>query len=144
MAEGKPRRLWVCWKEPGAAPDSSDAILTFLLPSAEQRMKVAHRGEVLFGREASLMVRKEARSAYFEVVARLAVLMASNGRTNWWWYHRVSFKDCEADPTFDRLIALFTILQVARERGIHNLVLVGGQPEFRRVLQESFQISVSG
>src|SRR2546427_5212908 len=134
MPEGKPRRLWVCWKEPGAAPDASDTILTFLPPSAERRLKLQHAGEVLFAREASLTVRKEARSAYLGAAARLAAVPVSNGKTlrqllasagqaSQWWYHRVSFKDCEADPTFDRIIALFTIVRVAEERGIHELVL---------------------
>jgi hypothetical protein len=155
MAEERSRRLWVCWKEPAGAPDPGDSILTFLLPSSERRLKLQHPGEVLFGREASLAVRKEARSAYLEVAARLAAvpvsdgktlrqLLASPGQASRWWYHRVSFKDCEADPTFDRIIALFTIIRVAEERGIHELVLVGGPPEFRLALKQLFRIRAVG
>jgi hypothetical protein len=154
MPEEKPRRLWVCWKEPGVAPDPSDSILTFLLPSAERHLKLQHSGEVVFGREASLAVRKEARRTYLGVAARLPAtplssgktvrqLMASPGEASQWWYHRVSFKDCEADPTFDRIIALFTILRVAEDRRIRDLVLVGGPAEFGLALKELFRCESS-
>src|SRR2546430_11721947 len=117
-------------------PDPSCLILTFLSPSAEQRLKLRHPGEVLFGREASLTVRKQARDAYLSVAARLAAVPAVNGKTlrqlltspgqsSLCWDHRVSAKDCEADPTFDRIIALFTIVKVAGDRGIREIVLVG-------------------
>ena len=146
-----PSRLWVCWREANLAPDPGDCILTFLLPSIEQKLKLRHPGEVLFGREASLAVRKEARRAYLLIAARLAAvpvaegktlrqLLASPGQSSRWWYHRVSFKDCEVDPTFDRVIALFTIIKVAEERGIGDLVLVGGPPEFRAVLEQSLRV----
>src|SRR5690349_9863727 len=139
MAEDKSRRLWICWEQPGTAPDPADTILTFLRPSAEQRLKREHPGEVIFGREASSAVRKRARTAYLGIVGHLAPLlappMAAAGRASRWWYHRVSFKDCEADPTFDRVVALFTILHVANERGIREFVFVGGLQEIRQVLK---------
>src|SRR5207244_10860463 len=74
MAEEHPRRLWVYWKQPKVTPDPSCLILTFLSPSAEQRLKLRHPGEVLFGREASLTVRKQARDAYLRPPAPLPAL----------------------------------------------------------------------
>src|SRR5438874_764384 len=150
MAEEHPRRLWVYWKQPKVTPDPSCLILTFLSPSAEQRLKLQHPGEVLFGREASLTVRKQARDAYLGVAARLAAvpavkgktlreLLASPGQSTLWWYHRVSAKDCEADPTFDRIIALFTIVKVAGDRGIREIVLVGAPAEFPATLGQKFR-----
>ncbi len=144
-------RLWVCWQETGISPNPTDSVLTFLLPSAEQRLKAEHSGEVLFGREASLPVRKAARTAYLAIIARLAAvpisngktlrqLMASPGRASRWWYHPVSFKGCETDPTFDRIIALFTIVRIARDRGIRDLVLVGGPEEITEILKETFNV----
>src|SRR5438552_15127997 len=96
MAEEHPRRLWVYWKQPKVTPDPSCLILTFLSPSAEQRLKLQHPGEVLFGREASLTVRKQARDAYLGVVGRLAAvpavrckrsrqLLAWPGQSSRWW-----------------------------------------------------------
>ena len=151
MAEEHPRRLWVYWKQPKVTPDPSCLILTFLSPSAEQRLKLQHPGEVLFGREASLTVRKQARDAYLGVAARLAAvpavkgktlrqLLASPGQSSLWWYHRVSAKDCEADPTFDRIIALFTIAKVAGDRGIREIVLVGAPAEFPATLRQKFRV----
>jgi len=151
MAEEHPRRLWVYWKQPKVTPDPSCLILTFLSPSAEQRLKLQHPGEVLFGREASLTVRKQARDAYLGVAARFAAvpavkgktlreLLASPGQSTRWWYHRVSAKDCEADPTFDRIIALFTIAKVAADRGIREIVLVGAPAEFPAALGQKFRV----
>src|SRR5207244_8624990 len=117
----------------------------------EQRLKLQHSGEVLFGREASLTVRKQARDAYLGVAARLAAvpavkgktlreLLASPGQSTRWWYHRVSAKDCEADPTFDRIIALFTIVKVAADRRIRELVLVGAPTEITAALRQNFRV----
>ncbi len=147
------KRLWVCWKEPETAPDPSDSVLTFLLPSAEQRLKVRHPGEVLFGREESLPIRQQARSTYLSISARLAAvpgpggktlrqLLSRGGKSSQWWYHPVSFKDCETDPAFDRIIALFTILKVAEDRRIRELVLVGGPEELAAILKPAFQVRV--
>src|SRR5256885_17181090 len=116
MAEERPRRLWVYWKQPKVTPDPSCLILTFLSPSAEQRLKLRHYGEVLFGREASLAVCKQARDAYLGVAARLAAVPAVKGKTlrqllaspvqsSRWGYHRVPPKDAEAVPTLDRITA---------------------------------------
>lgn len=146
-----PKRLWVCWKEPEGLPDPADSILTFLLPSAEHELKLQHSGEVLFGREASLSIRKQARSLYLSIAARLAAVPAANGRTlrqllsrpgrsSLWWYHPVSFKECEADPTFDWIIALCTIVKVAEDRKIEDVTLVGGPAELTIILKEIFRV----
>src|SRR3989475_11663530 len=151
MAEEHPCRLWVCWKEPKGTPDSGCLILTFLAPSAEQKLKLRHKGEVLFGREASLAVRKQARDSYLRVVAHLAAvpaakgktlrqLLASPGQSSRWWYHRVSFKDCEADPTFDLIVALFTIGRVAADRGFRELVIVGAPADISAALKQNFRV----
>jgi len=136
------KRLWVCWKEPETAPDPSDSVLTFLLPSAEQRLKVRHPGEVLFGREESLPIRQQARSTYLSISARLAAvpgpggktlrqLLSRGGKSSQWWYHPVSFKDCETDPAFDRIIALFTILKRFAAKDVSNLPVVTHEtPDF--------------
>src|SRR5438105_903880 len=144
-------RLWVCWREPTAIPDFADCILTFLLPSIEQRLKLKHPGEVLFGREVSLPIRKQARADYLSISARMAAVPLANGKTlrqrfadsgecSRWWYHRASFKDCEADPIFNRMIALFTILKIAEERNIRDIVLVGAPAEFAVALKTAFRV----
>ena len=81
MAEERPRRLWVCWKQPKAIPEAGDLILTFLLPSAEHSLHLRYSGRVLFAREASLRVRKQARDAYLRAAARGAAVPVANGKT---------------------------------------------------------------
>ena len=151
MAEERPRRLWVCWKQPKAIPEAGDLILTFLLPSAEHSLHLRYSGRVLFAREASLRVRKQARDAYLRAAARCAAVPVANGKTlrqlltvtgqsSRWWYHPVSFKDCESDPTFDRIIALFTIAKIADEHSIRDLVLVGAPHDLTAVLRQRFRV----
>src|SRR5207247_1436149 len=62
------------------------------------------------------------------------------GECSRWWYHRASFKDCEADPIFNRMIALFTILKIAEERNIRDIVLVGAPAEFAVALKTAFRV----
>lgn len=106
---------------------------------------------MILGREASLSVRKQARRTYLTVVASLAAvpvaggkslrqMLARPGQASRWWYHLLSFKDCEVDPTFERIITLFTILAVARARDIQEIVLVGGPAEIAVVLGETFNV----
>jgi surface carbohydrate biosynthesis protein (TIGR04326 family) len=122
-----------------------------LLPSVEEQLKRRHSGEVILGRKASLSVRKQARQTYLSIAAGLATVPAANGKSlrrtlarpdqaSRWWYHLLSFKDCEVDPTFERIIALFTIIEVARNRGIHEIVLVGGPIEITLVLEQAFRV----
>src|SRR5262249_18624101 len=119
MVPVRSSRLWVCWDLPPVKPDPTDTILSFLRPSREDDLKNRHACEVLPAREASLSVRQKAREIYLRIVGRigateisdgitLRAALAKPGRTSAWWYHPVSFKDCETDPTFDRLIAIQT------------------------------------
>jgi len=144
-------RLLVLWREPSTPPGPTDVILSFLLPSIEEQLKRRHSGEIILGREASLAVRKQARQAYLSIAAGLAAVPAANGKSlrrmlarpdqaSRWWYHLLSFKDSEVDPTFERIITLFTIVEVARARGIRDIVLVGGPVDISLVLEQTFRV----
>src|SRR5258706_14281658 len=117
MAQERSSRLWVCWDWPPELPKESDLVLSFLSPSKEEGLRNHHAGEIMSAREASLSVRSEARATYLRIVARIGAVRLAGGSTlrqalsdenatNAWWYHPVSFKDCESDPTFDRIIAI--------------------------------------
>ncbi len=110
-----------------------------------------HRGMVIFARQASREVRHDAREMYINLVARIGVVPYSQGLT-WrralarpneasrWWYHPVSYKDCESDPTFNSIIAVLTICSVAKKQGLKKLVLVGAPWEIAAVLKSGFVV----
>lgn len=130
-------------------------MLSFLLPSVEEALQRRHVGEFILGREASMSVREQARRTYLTMVARLGAVPAGDGRTlremlarpgqaSRWWYHLLSFKDCEVDSTFEWLIALFTIVKVAQDRHITHIALVGAPSPIAAVLKQAFVVSSRG
>lgn len=143
---GRHGRLWVCWAKPDALPPGDVPILTFLPPSAEEDIQREHQGPVIFGREAALGVRSEARALYLDLVAKLGLVareggptlrqaLARPGEASRWWYHPVSFKDCESSPTFDWIIATLTIRAIAEKYGVGSVRLYGAPREVAAVLE---------
>src|ERR1041385_8080567 len=152
MMAGHNSRLWVCWARPPEQPQSCDTVLSFLRPSCEENLRTEHSCEVVAGREESLSIRSESRETYLRLVARIGTARLSDGMTlrqalgkdkitSSWWYHPVSFKDCEVDPTFDRIIAIKTIRKVADERGITNIEFVGAPKPVCEVPRPLYRIT---
>lgn len=149
--------LWVCWQRPQAAPPTETPVLSFLSPGVEEDFCRECPGPVISAREVSQEVRREALKLYQDLVASLGVTPLSGektfrqslgnpGEASPWWYHPVSFKDCETDSTFNSIIALMTINHTARQRGATRLVLVGATWEIAAVLAgvyETVEINVA-
>lgn len=142
-------RLWVCWQEPAQLP-GNDLVLSFMPPAAEEELASQHQGPFVRAREASLAVRKEARELYIAMVAQLGVApcgnrtlraaLASPGQASRWWYHRAAFKDCESDPTYERIVWIMTIRAIANQERLRRLVLVGAPGEVAAVLKSAFVV----
>ena len=139
------RELWVCWSEPPVLPDGPGWLVSFLPPSIEERVEQVHQGKVIRAREASRGVRAAARELYLNLVAAIGTVRCSSGLTlrqrltpsgqaSLWWYHPVSFKDCEGEPTFQSIIAVMTIRAVAEQCGVSKLILVGAPRESHHAL----------
>jgi len=105
------------------------------------------------GRKEMNAVREKARLAYIDMVARISAT-ACNGRTlrqalefpgrgNPWWYTKFSFKDVESDPTFNVMLQVFTILNVAKRQNIKDIVLYGAPCEIREALSSRYRIRKS-
>jgi hypothetical protein len=95
--------------------------------------------------------RAAARADYLAVSARIGAVRCG-GRTlredcggelaSAWWHHPVSFKDCEDDPAFGRILALRAVARAAAEAGASSLTLVGAPRELARVLRGRFEVEL--
>lgn len=140
--------LIVCWHTVAEIPDEA-TVLSFLSPADEEALRQKHRGTVISAREASQTVRTAAQRLYRDIVAAAGVAGEAEGRTlrqrvgtlsgvSRWWFHPVSFRDCESDPAYDRLIAIATIRQVAGAKSV--LRLVGAPADLADVLAGQFEV----
>jgi surface carbohydrate biosynthesis protein (TIGR04326 family) len=125
--------------------------LSFLSPGAEAEFMEAHTGEVISARQEADRIRAEARKTYLDLVASLGTVFYRDSQT-WrqallrpgeasrWWYHLTSFKDCESDPAYNRMIAVLTIRAVAERFAPETLILVGAPWEVAAVLKTRFKV----
>ncbi len=153
MIKNSTPELWVCWTLPHRLPEGENTFLSFLRPSEEDAIRSNLGGRFVSARQAaSVEVRRAARDFYLDLVARLGTTRFSDGRTfrqeltpesggvSSWWYHPVSFKDCESDPAFNWIIAVFTIRKIAEDCGAHKLVLIGAPAPVAKVLGNNFSV----
>ncbi len=143
--------LWVCWQVPETLPPVDEPVLSFLAPALHDEFVQNHTGMVVNAREASLGVRSSARDLYLVLVAKIGtVLLTDNvtfrqaltrpGAASLWWYHPVSFKDCESDPAFHWIDAVLTVREIAQKYGTKHLILVGAPWGVAQVLRSAFAV----
>lgn len=135
-------RLTVCWTAPSGTP--AGPILSFLPPVAEEELAARASGPFLRAREMRPEDRASARAAYLAVCARAGAARVggrtlredcSDGAESAWWHHPVSFKDCESDPAFGRMLALSAVARALAETGASEIETWGAPPELARVLR---------
>jgi hypothetical protein len=135
-------RLTVCWTPPPTAPDGP--VLSFLRPADEEALARRCPGAFLRAREMRPADRARARLDYLGVSARIGAVRAgdrtlredcSDGAVSAWWFHPTSFKDCESDPAFGRLLALRAVLRALEDSGADELETWGAPPELAEVLR---------
>lgn len=117
----------------------------------EAELLEAYGGKVIPARQEAGHIRAEARQIYLDLIASLGTApyrgnrswrqtLARPGEASRWWYHLTSFKDCESDPAFNRMIALLTIRSAAERFAPEYLVLVGAPWEVAAVLKSRFTV----
>lgn len=147
------RTLWVCWVKPTYLPSENTRILSFLRPSDEDIfLKNISEKNRVSGRRLAQEIKDEALELYTDLVARLGaekndkdislreLLRGDSGEVSLWWYHPVSYKDCEADPTFNRLVQILLIDRVATEENLRKLVLWGADNAIVKALSNKYRI----
>ena len=149
MRQGK---LWVCWSKPNCLPSDNVWILSFLTASDEENLiQSISEQRLISGRMIAQDVKDDALKLYTDIVARIGVTKNSNGSTlrellkstggnSLWWYHPVSFKDCEADATFNHIIQILVIDRVASEKKVENIVLWGADDTIADALKTKYRV----
>ena len=128
--------LYICWKRPSNPINSNDYVLSFLSPSIEDDFQDRFKGILLRARDVKNNVKSEAKDLYLDIITNIGIARLKNGKTfrqslllsgnrSQWWYHPVSVKDCENEPTFNYIINILTIQWVAKKYKINKLILIG-------------------
>lgn len=127
-----------------------DCVLSFLPPVAEQAV-IAQAGRVLSGRVLAAGVRAAAVDAYVDVSVRLGLVTDDRGRTfrsllrrpdscSEWWYHPISFKDCEQEPVLGWMVSLLVVDRALDETGADILDVHGAPAALMRALRSKHRV----
>lgn len=131
---------------------SEKTVLSFLSPEEENKLADFSPDRLLIiGREVMNNVRDKARLFYIDLVARIGATpcygktlrqdLAIPDAGNVWWYHPFTAKNSEGDQTFNRVLQIFTIDHVAKQKGVQEIVLHGGTKELAAVLASGYKLT---
>ncbi|MBN1870820.1 MAG: hypothetical protein JW847_09630 [Candidatus Omnitrophica bacterium] len=138
--------------KPADLPEEA-VVLSFLKPSVEEEMrKQGKTAELIFARQKAADVKQKALDMYVEMVAQLGTVSLKDGKTlrkaledgegiSSWWFHPVSRKYCEGEPTFNHIIQILAISQVAEDHGCSHIIVYGGPYEIADALGKRFFVS---
>jgi len=118
----------------------------------EEEFQREYQVPFIRAREASRTIRAESRKVYINLVAKIGTvligenytfrqLLAQEDEASQWWYHPAAYKDCENDPTYNRIIAVITIKSVAQKHGLKRVAFVGAPKEVIDVIRTSFAVT---
>lgn len=145
------KTIVVCWGGLSLELPPGCKILSFLTPLADDQLSRRYSSSYVSGHLIAQQIKEEALQLYTDVVARIGAERVYEGKSlresikdragnSQWWYHPVSFKDCEADPIFNQLIQVLVIDRVASADSITNLILWGGDANIVRVLKSKYTV----
>jgi len=143
--------LLVCWRAPDIMPEEGTVILSFLSPAKEEELKRKFKGKIISARQIAPEVRGRANKIYVDLIAKIAASPVKGGKTlrealkkndalSLWWFHKVSNKASESDPTFQFIVEILSIISVASSANRKKIILLGGYRELAKVLKDIFQI----
>lgn len=143
--------VWACWQKPQASFPPTDYLLSFLSPSDELACEPICPSRIISARKIFQTVMDEARKIYIDIVARIGTVLYDEKRTfrqalakpGWasqWWFHPVSAKNCEYDPTFYFILSILTVNFVMHEYGLQRLVLVGATPDLAHAFRKTYSV----
>ena len=145
--------LSVYWKRPETLPPDGDIVLSFLSPAAEEELKKEFKGRVISAAEIAPKIKAKALKSYISLVAKIGATPLKNNKTlrqalklkegfSLWWFHKVSNKDCEKDPTFQLILEARIILFAAGLCNKSKVLLLGGQKELGEALRSALEVKI--
>ncbi len=154
MSLASSKVLHVLFDLPKENISPENIVLSFLTPDKEQKFIKPFKGRLFIGRLEMNRIREKTRLFYIDLVARIGATPC-HGKTlrqylhqpnagNPWWYHPFTAKSCEHDQMFNRLLQIFTIIQIYEQGNNQFLVLHGGSQEVANVLYGTFPLIKKG
>jgi surface carbohydrate biosynthesis protein (TIGR04326 family) len=142
----------ILWAMSGEIPTST-TVFSFLSPAEEDAYCRAGSREVVTMSRLMDDVGSEAREYYVDMIADAGLFRLPDGRTlrsalhrkgktSQWWYHPLTFRNSEGEPTYAYLLMILAIVHEAVRRGIRSVHLVHPPHEVAAVLASYFTVTV--
>ena len=142
--------LWVCWREPLPIPRAQVHVLSFMSPAKEEALREKLNDRLISARAAASSVKETARQTYINLIAQVGTARVGEGSTfrkaltknnhiSPWWFHKISEKDCETDPTFRLVTEIAIIVKTTALLGSKKLFLLGSSKEVAAVLKAMYE-----
>jgi len=146
--------LWVLWKKPSVEIPEDNAVLSFLSPIDENELTESNIKNNFIGREVSQStdIRSKALQLYNQIIAEIGIAPGTRGQTlrqsllfnnttSAWWFHPVTSRNTEGDPTFNTILQILTIRKIGTELGVKKIVLCGAPHGVSKILSALFSVS---
>jgi hypothetical protein len=144
----------VLWDLPSSELAGGATVLSFLSPRLEHELiaRGAAKDVVTMARGMDA-VSAEALVLYLDIVADIGLYTLPNGKTlrealrgkdkaSLWWYHPVTFRDSESDPTFTNILSILAIARAVGAVGTTELRLVRPPAGVAEVLRSRYRVVV--
>jgi hypothetical protein len=144
----------ILWDLPSSPLDPNITVLSFLPPHLEHRLLTNSAiKEVVTMAKVMDQVKSDARKLYIEFVADIGLFKLPNGKTfrkalrgkgktSLWWYHPITFRNSENEPTYANILSILAVSNKANKCGFKYLHLVRPPADIINVLKSCFKISV--
>lgn len=133
---------------------AATTVFSFLSPAEEDAFcRAGGSHEVVTMSRLMDDVCEEAREYYVDMIADAGLFRLSDGKTlrsvlhrkgktSQWWYHPITFRNSEGEPTYAYLLMILAIVHEAVRRGIGSVHLVHPPHEVAAVLTSCFTVTV--
>ncbi len=146
--------LHVLYSPPSVRIPHGDFVLCFLSPQEEEILPQEIRKRIIVGRREVDRHREAAERFYKELLPRFSATpcggktlrqsLAMEGASNPWWYHQVSCRAVEWDPTFNTILHVFAVDGVAKERHVSAIAFHGGGKDLAEAFKQKYRIEMHG
>jgi len=122
-----------------------------LSPAKEEELKKKFKGKLISARQVAPKVKNRALKIYIDLISKIGATPIKNDRSLrqelkrkdgvcLWWFHNISHKNCEADPTFSFIVTVLIIITVADSINSKEIVLLGTNKEIANILKELYKV----
>ncbi|MBU0469566.1 MAG: hypothetical protein KJ736_10985 [Candidatus Omnitrophica bacterium] len=151
MSDSNKKFLWICYDSSCGDPGKGENVLSFMSPGEENRVKNQWAAEIISAREKAYDVKDAAVGLYLAIIGNIGVVRSEVGKTlreslknsfgvSRWWFHKISQKYCEGDPSFDYIIQILLIDKLIDKFGYDHIKIIGSSNEVVKVLSSKYHV----